>query len=178
MTGTKEGYFDPEDIQGNNLSIRHFRTHVSCLNTLSLAAFAQEAPDVSFIHSFSGAVKSGIGREAGWLLTALGAVSNLLGPLTRIPEDESGERHLYLVTSAKYPPRSQEAIPGVPLDGGVMVAIGIDEEAGSGIYSIDEWNESAGSAVVKILQDHRKAGKVEVLMKTTEVEIRRALASN
>ncbi|GAB7338087.1 hypothetical protein MBLNU457_4452t1 [Dothideomycetes sp. NU457] len=177
MAGTKEGHFDPEDIQCNKLSIRYFRSHVACINTLSLAAFAKEAPDVSFIHSFSGVVKSGIAREAGWLLTVVNAVSNLLGPAIRIPEDESGERHLYLVTSAKYPARSDAAVCGVPLEGGVMVATGINAESGSGVYSIDEWNESAGPAVVKILQDHRKAGKVEVLMKTTEIETRRALSS-
>jgi len=177
MTGTKEGFFDPEDTQGARLAIRNFRTHVSCLNTLSLESFAKQATDVSFIHSFSGSVKSGIHREAGWLLKGLGMISSLASPLHRIPEDESGERHLFLATSAKYPPRTNASVSGVPLDSDVMIAVGTNGEASSGVYSIDEKNESAGPSVVQILADHRRAGRDELLMKTTAAETKRALSS-
>jgi len=176
MTGTKEGYFDPEDTQAKRLSLRHFRSHVACLNTLSLESFAKQAPDVSFTHSFSGSVKSGIHREAGLLMTVLGTIFSVLAPLHRIPEDESGERHLFLVTSAKYPAKTDAKASGVPLDGGVVVAIGTNGEPASGMYSIDEWNESAGPSVVRVLADHRKAGRGELLMKTTEAETKQALS--
>ena len=137
---------------------------------------ARKAPDVTFIHGFPGAVKTGIARDLkgapGIILKTVFAV---LGPFFYVPNLECGERHLYLATSAKYPPASAgETAPSmVPLGDGVLVARGIDGKAGSGVYSIEQNLESAGPQVEALLAEFRKEGFVEEVWKRTTEEFRR-----
>lgn len=151
------------------------RGHASSLITLSLEALAKKAPDVSFIHDFPGPVKSNIARDTkGAAMFILKAVFMVIGPLIYIPNQESGERHLFLATSARYPARTGgNTVPGVPLSGGVAVARGTDGKSGSGVYSVDWDGESAGPKVEELLAKFRKEGMVEKVWKHTEEEYKR-----
>jgi hypothetical protein len=105
LTGTKEGKINLDDFQGRKSKPRDIlkhRGHGSSIATLINAHFAQQAPTVSFIHDFPGNVKSGIGRGASGLLSGVLSIYNFLGPLIYIPEQESGERHLFFATSARF----------------------------------------------------------------------------
>jgi len=151
------------------------RGHAASLVTLSLEALAKKAPDVSFIHAFPGPVKSGIARgTTGAVWFVIKAVFKVVGPLVYIPNQESGERHLFLATSARYPPGTgEDAAAGVPLAGEVAVARGTSGKVGSGVYSIDWDGESAGPKVEVLLAKFRKEGLVEKVWEHTEEEFRR-----
>ena len=137
---------------------------------------AKKAPDVTFIHGFPGAVKSGIARDLkGAPGIVLKIVYGIIGPFVYVPNQECGERHLFLATSAKYPPASagETAASMVPLGDGLSVARGIDGKAGSGVYSIEQNLESAGPKVEALLAGFRKEGLVEEVWQRTTEEFRR-----
>ena len=138
---------------------------------------AKKAPDVTFIHGFPGAVKSGIARDLkGAPGVIVRTVFGVLGTFVYVPNLECGERHLFLATSAKYPPASAgetAAASMVPLGDGISVARGTDGKVGSGVYSIEQNLESAGPKVEALLAEFRKEGLVEEVWKRTTEEFRR-----
>ena len=151
------------------------RGHVSSLITLSLEALAKKAPDISFIHDFPGPVKSNIGRGTkGVAMFMMNAVFKVVGPLIYVPNQECGERHLFLATSARYPAgTSGDTASGVPLAGGVAVARATSGKSGGGVYSVGSDGESSGPKVEKLLANFRKDGMVEKVWKHTEEEFKR-----
>jgi hypothetical protein len=171
----KEGPLDTTDFQGWRVPLLSQRGHASSLVTLSLEALAKKAPDVSFIHDFPGPVKSNLARGGqGAAIFILKAVFKVIGPLIYIPTQESGERHLFLATSARYPAGTgDDTALGVPLAGGVAVARGTSGKSGSGVYSIDWDGESSGTKVEELLAKFRKEGMVEKVWKHTEEEYKR-----
>jgi len=175
LSGTKEGSIDLDDLQGWKVKTGDrikLRGHSSSILTLIHAHFAQQAPTVSFIHDFPGNVKSGIARGTTGLVWGVLAVLELLGQWIYIPEQESGERHLFFATSARFPAKEgvEEA---VPLGEGVGVARGIDGVEGSGVYSADQVNESAGPAVEELLERFKKDRLVEKVWGMIEEEYQR-----
>ncbi|KAL1849266.1 hypothetical protein Plec18167_008112 [Paecilomyces lecythidis] len=173
FTGTKEGQLHLDDISGEHLSILTSRAHASSLMTLSLEALAKKAPEVSFVHDYPGAVKTGIGRELPWILRAGFAV---LLPFIQIPIEESGERHLFFATSSRYEPSGAvngQKSSGVPLIEGITVAEGTDGEPGSGVYSVNWDGETCGPKVTALLTKMRNEGCVEQVWKHTEGEFKR-----
>ncbi|KAK3399710.1 hypothetical protein B0T20DRAFT_495820 [Sordaria brevicollis] len=79
--GTKEGPIDTSDFQCRNLSMLAARSHSSSMMTLALESLALEAPDVSFVHTFPGLVRTQLGKDtksAG--ITVLRAVFKVVGP--------------------------------------------------------------------------------------------------
>jgi hypothetical protein len=169
-TGTKEGPVDKTDFQGKNLSINRQISHFTSLVTISHAVLAEKAPQVSFVHDYPGAVKTGIWRGATGLIPLL--ITSLLKVFGRwiyIPIEESGERHLFLATSATYPASLDGNITsGVPLVTGVDVARGLDGKNGSGVYSVDQRCDSAGWAVEELLANLKKDGVVHQVWVHTE----------
>jgi hypothetical protein len=136
-----------------------WRNQMAACKTLLLEEVSQQAPDVSLIHNVPGIVKSGISRDAeGFTLSIMLGISNLLGPFIHTPPDECGERHIFLATSAMYPPNKTGAFNGVPLEKGLTVATGSNGRAGSGIYSIDNKSNSSPPRVVEVLASHRENG--------------------
>lgn len=69
---------------------------------------------------------------------------------------ESGERHLFHATSARYPPAGvrDPLGGGVALPNGVEVARGADWKEGSGCYLLDGHGETVGDK--KLLDEYRK----------------------
>src|SRR5262249_39707343 len=110
---------------------------------------------------------------SGALWTTMKAVLAVAGQLVYIPQQESGERHLFLATSARYPAGTNNSASGVPLADGVQVARGTNGEVGSGVYTIDQRCESAGPKVEKLLSGLRREGVGEKLWKDTEEQFKR-----
>jgi len=175
FAGGKEGPIDTSDFQGWKVPMLSARGHVSSLITFSLEALAKKAPGVAFIHNFPGPVKSGIGRGANDIvMSVMKAIFWVIGPLVNMPVTESGERHLFLATSARYPAgKNGDAASGVPLADGVAVARGTGGTNGSGVYSVDQYGDSAGPKVKELLAKLRKEGVVEKVWKHTEGEFKR-----
>jgi hypothetical protein len=155
------------------MSMLKIRGHLVSMTDMALETLAEQAPEVTFINDYPGAVKTGIGRESNTLLAwFMTIVLMIIGPLIYIPIRESGERHLFFATSAKYPPRARsdtaaEASSGVPLSEGVEVASGTDGKIGSGVYSIHWSGEHAGPKVVELLAGLREQGMAQKVWKHT-----------
>ncbi|KAI2726291.1 hypothetical protein CBS147332_3178 [Penicillium roqueforti] len=182
LAGGHEGPIDVTDFQGRTMSMLKLRGHVVSMTDMALETLAEQAPEVSFIIDYPGAVKTGIGRESNTFLTWLmNVVLMVIGPLVYIPIRESGERHLFFATSAKYPPRicldAAGNSAGVPLSEEVEVASGTDGKVGSGVYTI-HWNgEHAGPKVVKLLAGLRAEGMAQKVWQHTVGEFDRIIGS-
>ncbi|KAI9846295.1 MAG: hypothetical protein M1838_001325 [Thelocarpon superellum] len=181
FTATKEGAINMTDFQGWKLPLMQQRSHASSIVTLSLESLAKKAPTVSFIHHFPGPVKTGIARgTTGPVFAVLKAVSAVIGPFIYIPIVETGERHLFVATSARYPPGTvadKDAAAGVALEDGVAVARGTNGQVGSGVYSTDAMGESADEKVVQLLAGLRTDGLVEKVWDQIEGEFKRITGS-
>jgi hypothetical protein len=97
----KEGPVDTTDFQeAGSLSILGRRAHFTSFITISHTILAEKAPGVSFVHDRPGAVETGIFRGSTGVMSLVRMLIKVLGPFIYIPSEESGERHLFLATSA------------------------------------------------------------------------------
>jgi len=175
FAGGKEGPIDLNNIQFSRVSNPFAaRGHLAAMVTLSLEHLAKKTPEVSFVHNFPGPVKSRIARDNTVLTVVMRCIFTVIGPLVNMPEEECGERHLFLATSARYPAsQTEDAVNMVRLEKGVSVAQGTGGEEGSGVYTPDAYGESAGPNVVTVLAKMRQEGVVEKLWEHTEAEFMR-----
>lgn len=148
--------------------------------TLSLEAIAKSAPDVTFIHEYPGHVKTNSGRDVEGIAMAIFiAIYSLIGPFLYTPPEEASARHLYISTTARYPPRTGDAnIAGVPLaEGDTPIGRGTDGKTGSGVYSLDNHGKSANPKVEEILEKHRASGAADAAWNHTIGEFERIATS-
>jgi hypothetical protein len=137
----------------------------SCM-TLVLETAAARARDVSFVHCLPGLVKGGIDRErdsdSNTMMTVI--MGKILMPFLQTPVEEAGERHLYLMTSARYPAavasekKGNGKADGVPVGDGVEVVKGCNGVVGSGVYSIGWTQDSSPAKIEKFLKGFREDG--------------------
>lgn len=182
FTAGKEGPIYTDDIQAWKVPIRSLRAHGSSLATVSLEALAKKAPDVSFIHGFPGFVKTNLARGGQgpliFVMAQMFKVTSLFHQSRFIPNVECGERHVFLMTSAKYPARNPvEDTSGIALADGVEVARGTDGLVGSGVYSIDENGESYGFKTEDVLAKLREEGALEKVWNDLETQWKRITGS-
>jgi hypothetical protein len=177
LAATKEGPVDTTDIPARKVSMLAQRGHLTSIVTLSLETLAKKAPEVTFIHNFPGSVKTNLIRGGeGAAVATMTVFFKVFGSLIYMSEDECGERHVFLATSARFPAGTNgDAAAGVPLARGVTVARGTDGITGSGTYSIDSKGESAGDKVVALFAKLRKDGVPEKAWKHTEDEFNRIM---
>ncbi|KAJ5460610.1 Short-chain dehydrogenase/reductase SDR [Penicillium daleae] len=174
-----EGPIDADDFQSRNVPLRNVRGHNVSMTDLMLEHMATLAPEVSFVHDYPGPVKSGFGRETNSVLMKVAiTIFKIVGPLVYVPIRESGERHLFFATSARYPPRSGgvEAV-GVPVSGEGAVSGGTNGELGSGVYAVNWDGESAKPKSLQVLATMRNEGMVEQLWQHTMAEFKRVTGS-
>lgn len=170
FTGTKEGPITATDIQMRDVKNPiKVRGQGASLVTLLMEKVQKQAPEVSFVHSFPGPVKSNIARGGGVANMVMRAMYGVFGRWIYIPEEESGERHLFLATNVRYPARQREA-NGTSEEEGMEVAKGTDGVKGSGVYTVDEKCESGGVQVVQVLKQSREQGKEEFVWKQIREE--------
>jgi hypothetical protein len=158
----KEGRLNEADLElKHTFSLSTAALHTSTMNTLALAEIASSYPSISCIHVFPGIVLTGafVTLAEHWYFPLrfllLWVVLPLAKPFT-VSLQESGERHLFHATSARYPPAKVRDPPGagVALPKGVEVAKGADLREGSGCYLLN-WNgETVGDE--KLLEEYRK----------------------
>lgn len=178
LAGTKEGQVYVDDLQCRHRSLFSpgARGHVTSMTTLSLEAIARKAPSVSFVHDYPGFVKTSLGSDLkGPVPTIFRAVFEaillLIGRFIETPLDESGERHVFFATSARFPAKvNTDAAGGVALPEGLAVARGTDGQAGSGVYSIFNDGESAPPKVEHLLETLRKDGTAQKVWANVEEE--------
>lgn len=165
--GGHEGPLDPTDFPALRVPLLDLRGHLCTLISLGLEAVAKTAPEVSFVHDYPGTVNTALSsRMKGVPPTPIMRVD------AYVPVEESGERHLYLATSARFP-SVRDRSAAVRLGDGVGVALGTTGEIGSGVYSVGWDCESASSAVRELLAELREKGMVEEVWRHTEGEFKR-----
>jgi NAD(P)-dependent dehydrogenase (short-subunit alcohol dehydrogenase family) len=162
--GGHESELDTTDFPALQVPRDQLRGHLTSLVTLGLEAVAQNTPDVSFVHNYPGTVRTK-------LLDYL--PQDVLRTLTFVPLDESGERQLYMATSARYPPASGMEVKGVPLGDGVNIALGTSGGMGSGMYSVGADCGNASPAMLELLASMRERGLVQEVWRHTEREFHR-----
>ncbi|KAL3471177.1 hypothetical protein BJX99DRAFT_250653 [Aspergillus californicus] len=162
--GGLEGPLDPADFPALRVPVEQLRGHLSSLITLGLEAVGKMAPEVSFIHDYPGTVNTPLSRR---MLGENGVV-----PGTWITPEESGERHVNLLTSKRYPPAQDKGFESTGALG-VDVVRGSDGEVGSGVYSLGYDGECVSDETYGILAGLREIGMVEQIWKHTEDEFAR-----
>ncbi|KAL1611950.1 hypothetical protein SLS60_000173 [Paraconiothyrium brasiliense] len=155
FTGTKEGPITATELQMRSLrNPLKARGQAASAVTLLLEEAQRRAKDVGFVHTYPGFVSTGIGRDFGMVARMVAKVAEtVVRPWLYVPEEESGERNLWLATSGRF--AAEEG------DKGVDAAVGTDGKVGSGVYTVDEKGESGGEAVLKVLQELREQKKDE-----------------
>ncbi|KAJ3889010.1 hypothetical protein GG344DRAFT_89681 [Lentinula edodes] len=184
--GCDEGIIYPTDFPALKIPFSAIRGHFGTLTTLTLEALAQNTVDasagVTFIHANPGLVRTPYqDRMTGWFgvfARMLMWVKKMTGEAIGI--EESGERHLHLLTSARYAPG------GVPIEDGTLPAIrtnglragdtqanDLDNASNSkpndvihrtiinAVYSLDKNGEPAGQNTVNLLKKYREEGMID-----------------
>jgi len=174
FAGSHEGPVLPDDWAGVNLPLSKARGHMASMLTLAHLKLRELAPEVSFVQNHPGAVKTGLVRgDEGFAIQLAKYVFPVLmwlGVLREVGKGECGERQSYYCTSGMYPALTKGGVGnggGVKVVEGVKVAVGVDGERGSGVYSVS-WDGQGGvSETEKYVREHTEAGLVEKLWEHT-----------
>lgn len=160
--GSYEGPLYPDDFPAMHVPLLRIRGHLCTLTTLGIEAVARNAPEVSFVDDFPGAVDTPFSSHVqGVFGVLLRTYFFLFAWLICVPIVECGERHVYFATSERFPAKEAGRGGGVPIEEGLEVAKGSDGEVGSGVYSVGWDGESASPKVWKLLARYREEGIVD-----------------
>jgi hypothetical protein len=177
--GTKEGPIYPDDFPAYKVSMTAVRGHLTSMITLSHFSFAENYPEVSFLHIFPGSVNTplldSIPGILGIAFRGFARLGSATGLGAWISVEECGQRCAFFSTSAVYPPAQveDEKSKGVPLVGKLEVAIGADGRVGSGVYSVDWDGTVASEKVINLLSKYRKDGTMAKVMEHVNGEFDR-----
>ena len=151
-----------------DFSIPKAAGHAITMTSLIFEEMAQKTPSISFVHVYPGFVKTGFAKDQPAAIRAASEFAATLLSWWTIGIEESGQRHLYVATSAAYPPKAGEK-GGVEVSRG-GVAKGSAGVVGSGAYLIGSDNEVRANE--KVLRQLRSEGAGEKIwahtMKTFE----------
>ncbi|KAH8648300.1 hypothetical protein BGZ60DRAFT_390609 [Tricladium varicosporioides] len=176
--GGKEGRIDTSDFQALRAPFYKFRGHLVSIITLGLEKLEKDMPEVSFVHDFPGAVHTSlIDNTTGFLGVLLRVMFFLLGWWICVPIDESGERHLYLATSARFPP-AQGTLDAKGVKSETGVCKGSTGDEGSGVYSVGQDCDALSPARMKVLAGMRQKGMVEEIWAHVQGEFDRISEKN
>lgn len=165
MEGT---YIDVDDLnleKPGNFGRYKCLNHTLTMLTLAMEQLAEDNKDVTFIHAHPGLVNTGNlnrGWRGRWILQALANI--VLAPfflLLAFSIEESAQRTLYVMTSAKYGGH------GVPLQAPVPPGLTVRGEETGSLFLVAQ--RGATVANEKVLTALRKETKGRVWAKTTEV---------
>ncbi|OGM49148.1 hypothetical protein ABOM_002285 [Aspergillus bombycis] len=139
-------------------SLRNCAKHAITMNSVSMEHLAASYPQISFIHSFPGIVRTRLNRNFSTATKYAVTALMVLARPWEIKLNESGERHLYAASSPRFPPQKDK--DGIP-----DVAEGSDGHPGSGFYRLD----STGSTYKpsKIMEVYRADGVRSSIWKHT-----------
>ncbi|KAK5735786.1 hypothetical protein LTR17_007959 [Elasticomyces elasticus] len=178
FAGGKEGPINLSDLRvDHGINPMALRGHLAAMQTFALETLATRYPSVSFVHDYPGPVRSQIARDKNMLNFVLRSVFAVVGPFIYIPNEESGERHVFIATSARYPAASTNDEAGVELADGVVISKGADGKLGSGNYTTDAQCEASNASVDAVLEKMRKDGVPQKVWEHTEAEFVRMVGS-
>jgi hypothetical protein len=126
------------------------------MNTLAVEHLASLHPSISFVHVFPGIVRTPLMNKT--IGSFAGAIVGFFSRPMSISAEESGERNVFISTSAAYPPAAPEnpSNVGVPLVGGLKTAVASTGKVGGGAYILNY--DGANAAKEKVLSGYRAQG--------------------
>ncbi|KAL4947819.1 hypothetical protein BDW69DRAFT_199349 [Aspergillus filifer] len=148
----------------HNFSLRSCGLHASMMGNFYLEALAKRYRGSSFVHAYPSGVDTGVLRDFPGATVIMPVARVLLKPWM-VPLEESGERHLFAATSARYPPRTA-ADSGKGGEGDV--AVGSDGTKGSGCYWLS-WDGEPFSSHKKFEKVRGENGGERIVRHTEEV---------
>jgi NAD(P)-dependent dehydrogenase (short-subunit alcohol dehydrogenase family) len=139
----------------HNFSLLNAYKHSITMTSLSMEHLANTHPSVSFIHVYPGLVGTNIYTNS--FPAPISTFYNyvmwpFMWPFS-VNLSESGERHLFHLSSARYPAKHAIASQGVPVET-ADVATGTNGEIGSGAYLLNWKGEVRPST--KVLAQYRE----------------------
>ncbi|KAL4966130.1 uncharacterized protein BDV14DRAFT_199262 [Aspergillus stella-maris] len=173
--GGFEGQVDTSDFPALRIPHEQIRGHLASVMTFGLEAVSRDSPNVSFIHSYPGAVNTPLTRQ----LLASGNAAPIKIPVLEdwLSPEESGERHIFLLTSSRYPPRARDESTSLGTSDD-SIARGIDGQVGSGVYSVGVDGENVSTETIDFLAELRGQGIVDKLWEHNQGEFKRITAAN
>lgn len=129
-------------------------SYAASMNSLAVEHLAKTHPSVSFVHIFPGVVRTPLMNNT--VGSIFGPVLTFLSRPMSMSEKESGERNLFVATSAAYPPASP-ADPskiGVPLPSGVQTGVASTGQVGGGSYLLNY--DGADATPKKLMNEFRE----------------------
>lgn len=164
------------DVRVDDLELKHnFTLHAALAHCVVMTDFfigelAKRYPGTSFSHSYPGTVKTGIANAlTGPVRLAIKVMYAVMTPWI-LNVQESGERHLFQVTSQCYPAKNGGL--GIPIPDGLSVMRGFNGEPGGGAYLLDWDGQPAGDE--NFLQKYREMGMARIVWEHTHEIFARA----
>ncbi|KEQ74797.1 hypothetical protein M436DRAFT_42599 [Aureobasidium namibiae CBS 147.97] len=153
------------DIDMDNMDLKKNYTLHACLShcvmmtDFMMEELSKRYPQTSFSHSYPGTVKSGITNQlTGPIRLGVKVLYSVMTPWI-LNFRESGERHLFQITSSMY--KAKDGSAGIPLNGGLDIAVGMDGLKGSGAYLLDWDGRPAGDmAILRKYRDENAGPKI------------------
>lgn len=150
-----------------NYSLSNCGAHCGVMTDLMMERFATANKGTAFVHTAPGVVKTNLGSDLPiYVRAAYRLAGPLLAPWT-IGVKETGERHLYMATSNRYPPAQLpvESVCGTPCEKN-DVAEGANGKIGSGSYLLN-WDGQIQKQNAKLLEECRQTGVAEKIWEHT-----------
>ena len=148
------------DVRVEDLDLKHNFTLHACLahcvvmTDFAIEELAKRYPFASFSHSYPGTVKTGIANElSGPVRLAVKLMYAVMTPWI-LNVQESGERHLFQMTSQCYP--SAKGGVGIAPPEGMTVFQSMDGKPGGGAYLLDWDGKTTGDE--SVLGKYREIG--------------------
>jgi len=136
------------------------------MNDFMVEEYSAREPGITFSHSSPGVVNTNIARELPFWARATVKILMPVFTVFTVSAEETGERQLFLATSAMYPPAKpgqSKVASGVPLAEGMAVAEGANGTPGG--YLVN-WNgEITGKG--KLVAGYRADGISKVVWEHT-----------
>jgi hypothetical protein len=153
------------DIRMDDLDLKkNYTLHAALAHCVMMSDFmveelSKQYPYTAFSHSYPGTIKTGIANGlSGPVRLAVKVLYAVMTPWI-LNVEESGERHVFQITSAVYPAKSGGA--GVPPPEGMEVIRGMDGVKGSGAYLLDWDGKATGDQeIVRKYRDMNAGPKI------------------
>ncbi|KAE8315365.1 hypothetical protein BDV41DRAFT_185398 [Aspergillus transmontanensis] len=154
LAGGQEGKIEEDNLDlQKSWTIMKAGMYAATLNSLAVEHLATLYPSISFVHVFPGIVRTPLMNKT--MGSIAGSIVSFLSRPMSISPQESGERHVFISTSAAYPPAAPEdpTNAGVPLVEGVKTSVASTGKIGGGSYILNY--DGANAAKEKLMSGYR-----------------------
>ncbi|KAI5241247.1 hypothetical protein E4T43_05539 [Aureobasidium subglaciale] len=171
LAAGSEADFDMDNMElTKGYTLHSCLSHCVMMTDFMMEELAKRHPKTSFSHSYPGTVKSGITNQlTGPIRLGIKVLYSVMTPWI-LNFRESGERHFFQITSSMY--KAKDGVAGIPLNGGLDIAVGMDEVKGSGAYLLDWDGRPAGD--MGIIKRYREVNAGPKVWEHTMTAIKKA----